>query len=95
MASLSAQATVIRHGRAIMLDVLFAVAQLVCGIGLLYGALLCFAHRNYVDQLHARHDYTSGQDRVPLEDRTLYLKLRVVELREEDASAVLLEKPTP
>jgi hypothetical protein len=45
-----------------VLDFLVALAQFACFIGLLYGAFLCLAHHDCVDDLRAHYDPVTGHD---------------------------------
>ena len=45
-----------------MLDFLFAVGQLLCVVGLLYGCVMSIVHRDCVDSLRAHYDPIIGHD---------------------------------
>jgi hypothetical protein len=45
-----------------MVDILFAVGQFLCVVGLLYGLVLTVAHRDCVDDLRAHYDPVAGHD---------------------------------
>jgi len=45
-----------------MLDFLFAVGQLICALGLLYGLILTLANSNHAGSVERRYDPTIGHD---------------------------------
>ena len=70
-----------------MLDFLVALAQFACLIGLGYGAFLCFAHHDCVDDLRAHYDPISRHDWLALKPDERELQLRVVGMTPEETAA--------
>ena len=66
-----------------MLDFLVALAQLACFLGLGYGAFLCLAHHDYVDDLRAHYDPISGHDWLALKHET-ELRVSIVPMTQEE-----------
>ncbi len=69
-----------------MLDFLVALAQFACFLGLGYGAFLCLAHHDCVDNLRAHYDPISGHDWLAVESET-NLRIAIVPMTQEETRA--------
>lgn len=68
-----------------MLDFIVALAQFACFLGLVYGAFLCLAHHDCVDELRAHYDPIAGHDWMGLKPESRELRISVVELTRDEA----------
>lgn len=70
-----------------MLDFVVALAQFACFIGLGYGAFLCLAHHDCVDDLRARYDPITGHDWLALKPEDQDLRMDVIAVTREETAA--------
>lgn len=75
-----------------MLDLLVALAQFACLIGLAYGAFLCLTHRGIADDLRAQYDPISGPEWLSFKHET-ELRIAIVPMAQRETRAADREMP--
>lgn len=75
-----------------MLDLLVALAQFACLIGLAYGAFLCLTHHDCVYDLRAQYDPISGPEWLSFKHEP-DLRIAIVPMAQHETRAANREMP--